>query len=188
MSIACFIIISYSYVAVLTIRLFLWEAVGPDAPLLEALDEVGFTGELRRKRIRELSGGWRVRLLLATAVAQRADVLLLDEPTNHLDAEAIEWLVRYLTDDLRDATSIVVSHDAAFLNRICTDIIHFDECRLKYYSGNFARFQEQAMLQDEEEVRAVLRYIYVYIYIYTYTYIHIYKYIYIYTYKHTYIL
>jgi len=122
-----------------------------------ALDEVGFSTELRHKALRELSGGWRVRLLLATAVAQCADVLLLDEPTNHLDMEAVQWLVNYLTVELKDATSLVVSHDAPFLDKICSDIIHFDECKLKYYAGNFSRFQQQAMLHEQEEIQAVLR-------------------------------
>mmetsp|Transcript_168167 Transcript_168167/g.322893 ORF Transcript_168167/g.322893 Transcript_168167/m.322893 type:complete len:708 (+) Transcript_168167:81-2204(+) len=131
--------------------------VGSGEQLNAALDEVGFTEELKRKAIQELSGGWRVRLLLATAVAQRADVLLLDEPTNHLDVDAVHWLVNYLTRDLRDATSLVVSHDAPFLNRVCSDIIHFDDCQLKYYAGNFASFQEQARLHDEQQVRAVLQ-------------------------------
>lgn len=138
-------------------RSSLVQAIGNTGELHHAFDQVGFTQELKHKAIRELSGGWRVRLLLATAVAQRADVLLLDEPTNHLDAEAVQWLVDYLTCDLRDATSLVVSHDAPFLDKICTDIIHFDQCKLKYYAGNFARFQEQAMLHDDQEVRAVLQ-------------------------------
>ena len=122
-----------------------------------ALDDVGFTVEMRGRAIRELSGGWRMRLLLATAVAQRPDVLLLDEPTNHLDVEAVQWLVSYLTHELVMATCLVVSHDAAFLDKICTDVIHFDACRLKYYKGNFSRFKEQANLQGEDEVRAVLQ-------------------------------
>ncbi|CAK9005147.1 unnamed protein product [Durusdinium trenchii] len=121
---------------------YAWQVVGQDAPLHAALDEVGFTDELRMKPVCELSGGWRVRLLLATAVARAADVLLLDEPTNHLDSQAVSWLVSYLNH--RKSTSVVVSHDALFLDQICTDIIHFDECQLKYYRGNFSVFQQQA--------------------------------------------
>jgi len=130
---------------------------GDTVELEAALREVGFEEELQRKALRELSGGWRVRLLLATAVARRADVLLLDEPTNHLDASAVAWLVDYLARDLRHATSIVVSHDAPFLDKVCTDIVHFDDCKLKYYAGNFTRFQEQALLFDQDEIRALLQ-------------------------------
>lgn len=132
---------------------YAWQVVGPDAALHSALDEVGFTDELKLKPICELSGGWRVRLLLATAVARSADVLLLDEPTNHLDAQAVSWLVVYLT---RCApTSVVVSHDANFLDQICTDIIHFDECQLKYYAGNFTFFQKTAMQHNTSELLKV---------------------------------
>mmetsp|Transcript_95061 Transcript_95061/g.273645 ORF Transcript_95061/g.273645 Transcript_95061/m.273645 type:complete len:725 (+) Transcript_95061:124-2298(+) len=131
--------------------------VGDEAPLHNSLDEVGFSAEMRQKALRELSGGWRVRLLLAAAVAQRADVLLLDEPTNHLDASAMAWLVKYLTQDLRGSTCLVVSHDAHFLDKICTDIIHFDDRQLRYYRGNFRRFQEQAKVLDEEQIRTILR-------------------------------
>jgi len=133
------------------------QAAGPGGKIHTALDEVGFTSELKNKAIRELSGGWCVRLLLATAVARKADVLLLDEPTNHLDTTAVQWLVDYLTKDMRDKTSLVVSHDAPFLDKICSDIIHFDDCQLKYYNGNFTAFQDQAMLHDDAEVRAVLQ-------------------------------
>lgn len=133
---------------------YAWQVVGPDAPLHSALDEVGFTDELKLKPICELSGGWRVRLLLATAVARSADVLLLDEPTNHLDAQAVSWLVVYLTRK-RDSTSVVVSHDASFLDQICTDIIHFDECQLKYYAGNFTFFQKKARQHNTSELLKV---------------------------------
>lgn len=136
---------------------FVRRAAGEDGDAEAALDEVGFDAKLRLRRIRELSGGWRVRLLLATAVVQCADVLLLDEPTNHLDAEAVRWLVCYVTQERPDATCLIVSHDAPFLDKVCTDIIHFDECQLKYYAGNFSSFQDQASLHDEEDVRAVLQ-------------------------------
>jgi len=112
---------------------------------------------LKSRAIRDLSGGWRVRLLLATAVARGADVLLLDEPTNHLDVEAVEWLVGYITRDQTATTCVIVSHDAPFLNKVCSDIIHFDDYQLKYYSGNFANFQEQAVVHDADEVQALLQ-------------------------------
>ncbi|CAK0789275.1 unnamed protein product, partial [Prorocentrum cordatum] len=128
-------------------------------PLELAFEEVGFSEELRRRPLRELSGGWRVRLLLATAVARRADVLLLDEPTNHLDSQAKDWLAWWLTSDPRGVTSMLVSHDRQFLDMdqgVCTDVIHFEDCQLRYYAGNFSRFQEQAGLVGDAAAEAVL--------------------------------
>ncbi|CAE7940039.1 NEW1 [Symbiodinium sp. KB8] len=89
------------------------------------------------------------------AQSTEADVLLLDEPTNHLDSQAVAWLVGYITKDLANSTSVVVSHDASFLDQICTDIIHFDECRLKYYKGNFQAFRKQVQLRDAQELLQV---------------------------------
>ncbi|CAE7022584.1 NEW1 [Symbiodinium natans] len=139
----------------LTAAAYAREVVGPDIPIHSALAEVGFTNALKSKPVCELSGGWRVRLLLATAVARQADVLLLDEPTNHLDSQAVAWLVNYITCDLAGSTSVVVSHDAAFLDQICTDIIHFDESQLKYYKGNFNEFRKQVQLRDAQELLQV---------------------------------
>lgn len=139
----------------LTAAAYARQVVGPEVPIHSALAEVGFTNALKSKPVCELSGGWRVRLLLATAVARQADVLLLDEPTNHLDSQAVAWLVGYITKDLANSTSVVVSHDASFLDQICTDIIHFDECRLKYYRGNFQAFRKQVQLRDAQELLQV---------------------------------
>ena len=62
----------------------------------------------------------------------KADIFLLDEPTNHLDVTNVAWLERYL-NSLPDVTSMIVSHDSGFLDNVCTDIIHYEQHKLKIY-------------------------------------------------------
>jgi len=111
------------------------------------LKAMGFDeGSRLKKAIKTLSGGWRMKLGLARAILQAADVVLLDEPTGHLDVVHISWLVSYingLQDDTdRMITTLVVSHDAPFLDRVCTDIIHVNGSKLQTHHGNFTTFRE----------------------------------------------
>ncbi|MCI1193106.1 ATP-binding cassette domain-containing protein [Calidifontimicrobium sp. SYSU G02091] len=91
------------------------------------------------RRIGELSGGTKKRVALAQALVALPDVLLLDEPTNHLDLDAIAWL----EDLLREfrGSVIVVTHDRAFLDAVCTRILELDRGRLRSYPGNFAAYE-----------------------------------------------
>ena len=83
----------------------------------ELLENLGFTEELRSRSIRELSGGWRVRTMLAAAIFAKPDMLLLDEPTNHLSILAVLWLAKELatSETWQDRIIIVVSHDRYFI-------------------------------------------------------------------------
>mmetsp|Transcript_67005 Transcript_67005/g.160565 ORF Transcript_67005/g.160565 Transcript_67005/m.160565 type:complete len:1485 (+) Transcript_67005:94-4548(+) len=121
-----------------------------------ALDKVGFPAEMHEKAVQELSGGWRMKLLIASAMMRDCDILLLDEPTNHLDAASVEWLATYLCS-LTETTAMVISHDPHFLNRCCTDIIHYAANQtLEYYAGNFDQFRKVRNITSDEEAEALL--------------------------------
>eukprot|EP00983_Pelagomonas_calceolata_P132090 1161835-Pelagomonas_calceolata.AAC.8 len=83
--------------------------------------------------------GWKMKLALARAMLLHADILLLDEPTNHLDTTNVAWLVNYLRTQ-PGITAMIVSHDSAFLDHVCTDIFHYESRKLKRYRGNLSEF------------------------------------------------
>lgn len=89
-----------------------------------------------------LSGGWRMKLALSRAMLLNPDMLLLDEPTNHLDQFAVKWLTDYLIN-LKSCTCLLVSHDTKFLDNVCTNIIHYENLKLKSYRGNLSDFVKQ---------------------------------------------
>ncbi|KAH7037289.1 prion formation protein [Microdochium trichocladiopsis] len=109
----------------------------------EVLAEFGFTAgpEGRQsQKVGSLSGGWKMKLALARAMLQKADVLLLDEPTNHLDVANIAWLEQYLKSHT-DITSLIVSHDSGFLDNVTTDIYHYEPGKkLGHFKGNLNAF------------------------------------------------
>ena len=110
--------------------------------IAEVLLEFGFTDgpEGRQSQpVGSLSGGWKMKLALARAMLQKADVLLLDEPTNHLDVANVKWLQEYLKKHT-DITSLIVSHDSGFLDEVCTDIYHYENKKLVCYPGNLAEY------------------------------------------------
>jgi len=116
----------------------------------KALAEVGFDDAMYAKAVGELSGGWKMRLALACAILQGADVFLLDEPTNHLDKNAVKWLQDYLVREGGKSTAMIISHDAGFLNHVCTHIVHFtDNGKLEYHEGNFDAFRKTKGLDME---------------------------------------
>jgi ATP-binding cassette, subfamily F, member 3 len=106
------------------------------------LQGLGFDAEESRTRlVSSLSGGERGRVGLAAQLIAPADLLLLDEPTNHLDLDTTTWLQEWLTD--ADETVIVVSHDRAFLDAICTHILHVEGRTSEWYKGNYSQFVPQ---------------------------------------------
>lgn len=118
-----------------------WDAE-PDAAAL--LIGLGIPRELHDKKMAELSGNEKVRVLLAQALFGRPNNLLLDEPTNHLDLESIQWLENFLMD--YEGTVIVVSHDRHFLNKVCTHIADIDFGKIQLYVGNYDFWYESSQL------------------------------------------
>merc|ERR1712176_1488143 len=108
----------------------------------EVLGTVGFTDDGKAKpdhAVSTLSGGWRMKLALARAMLQNADILLLDEPTNHLDVINVAWVKTYL-NSLSNVTCIMVSHDTGLLNDCCTNILKFENLKLRSFKGNLDEF------------------------------------------------
>ncbi len=101
---------------------------------------LGFREADFRRSTEELSGGWRMRLALAKILLANPDLLLLDEPTNHLDLESLLWLEDFLGDYM--GTTMVVSHDRDFLNRITTRILAIEERKIISYPGNYNAYVE----------------------------------------------
>jgi ATPase subunit of ABC transporter with duplicated ATPase domains len=108
------------------------------------LDGLGIDKDLNYKKMNELLGKEKVKVLLAQALFGSPDILLLDEPTNHLDFQAIRWLENFLLD--YDKTVITVSHDRHFLNKVCTHTVDIDYAKVKLYSGNYDFWRESSQL------------------------------------------
>lgn len=98
-------------------------------------------------KISDLSGGYRKRIALATALLSEPDVLLMDEPTNHLDALSVEWLQNYL-NGYRGAL-LLITHDRYFLDRVTNRILEIDRGDLYNYAGNYAYYLEKKALAEE---------------------------------------
>ncbi|MGG3804849.1 ABC-F family ATP-binding cassette domain-containing protein [Metabacillus fastidiosus] len=121
-----------------------WEAESEAAILLKGL---GIGEELHAKKMADLTGSEKVKVLLAQALFGQPDVLLLDEPTNHLDIHAIKWLEEFLINF--ENTVIVVSHDRHFLNKVCTHIADLDFSKIQIYVGNYDFWYESSQLASK---------------------------------------
>ncbi len=131
-----------------------WEAESEAAVMLAGLS---IPEELHQRMMKELTGGEKVKVLLAQALFGKPDILLLDEPTNHLDIYAIQWLEEFLLNF--ENTVIVVSHDRHFLNKVCTHIADVDYGKVKVYSGNYDFWRQaselsQRLLADQNKKSA----------------------------------
>lgn len=103
------------------------------------------------ERIKNLSGGQKKRIALASALINPADLLILDEPTNHIDNETVLWLEQYLHS--YKGALIMITHDRYFLDRVVNKIVELDKGKLHNYSGNYSAFLE-AKAQREEMLQA----------------------------------
>lgn len=101
---------------------------------------LGFDNHAQGRPCGEFSGGWRMRVALASLLFTEPDLLLLDEPTNHLDLEATLWLEGYLRT--YPGTILLVSHDRELLNRSVGEILHLEHSKLTLYQGGYDRFEK----------------------------------------------
>ncbi len=124
-----------------------YEAESEAAVLLNSL---GISEELHEKKMKELEGGEKVRVLLAQALFGNPDVLLLDEPTNNLDIKSISWLERFLYRFKN--TVIVVSHDRHFMNQVCTHIADIDFSKISVYAGNYDFWYQASQLNLKQKL------------------------------------
>lgn len=118
-----------------------WEAESEASSLLQGL---GIGTDSHYKKVSELTGGEKVKVLLAQALFGSPDILILDEPTNHLDLKSIKWLEEFLGNF--EGTVIVVSHDRHFLNEVCTQMADVDFGKIKIYVGNYDFWYESSQL------------------------------------------
>ncbi|WP_294352080.1 ABC-F family ATP-binding cassette domain-containing protein [uncultured Clostridium sp.] len=111
------------------------------------LNKLGITNY--DEKIKNLSGGQRKRVALASALIAPCDLLILDEPTNHLDSDSIEWLEEFL--NARKGALLMITHDRYFLDRVSNKTIELDRGNLYVYDGNYTRFLEKKMERMERE-------------------------------------
>ena len=116
------------------------------------LFNLGFSKDMLEKRVGELSGGQKCRMMLAKAILQGQDLLLLDEPTNHLDLPSLRWLEDFVQNT--SATVAVVSHDRYFLDSVATSILEIEGGLSRIYVGNYTEFIEKKEAADQAAEKA----------------------------------
>ncbi len=126
-----------------------------DARIDKLLPSIGFTPEGAELLVGDYSGGWQMRIALGKILLQEPDLLLLDEPTNHLDVETIQWLEDYLCS--QPVPLVVISHDRAFLDRVCNQIVETERGVSRSYLGNYSQHLEQKALEREASQAAFER-------------------------------
>jgi len=120
----------------------------------ELLVGLGIKEEFHYQPLSVLSGGYKLRVLLAQSLFNNPDVLLLDEPTNHLDIISIYWLENYLKEKFKGAL-LFISHDVMFLNNVSTHILDIDYGEISQYTGNYDKFVSQKQQIIEHKMHEV---------------------------------
>lgn len=118
----------------------------------EVLEGIGFvTADLHRP-LKEFSGGWRMRVMLAKLLLEKPSLLMLDEPTNHLDLPSIQWVENYLRT--YEGAVMVVSHDRIFLDNVITKTVDVTQQQLVTYEGNYSFYLQEKELRQEIQQNA----------------------------------
>ncbi|GAB5387965.1 MAG: ABC-F family ATP-binding cassette domain-containing protein [Alphaproteobacteria bacterium] len=131
------------------------DAWGAEARAARILAGLGFDQAAQQWPLSSYSGGWRMRVALASVLFRAPDLLLLDEPTNHLDLEAAIWLEGYLKRYPRAV--LLVSHDRGLLNRVPEAILALDARQLTLFRGNFDQWEERRQMQIELAQKAAVK-------------------------------
>ena len=114
---------------------------------------LGFSVSDLTRMTEEFSGGWQMRIELAKLLLREPSVLLLDEPTNHLDLETLQWLEEYLRSYY--GAVVLVSHDRAFLDNLCSRTFALTMTRLEQYSGNYSFYETESVKRRELQIQAM---------------------------------
>lgn len=115
------------------------------------LTGLGIAKEYFDKPLNALSGGYKLRVLLAQVLFQNPSILLLDEPTNHLDIVSISWLEKFLKKEFQGLV-IFISHDQEFIDNLADYILDLDYGEIRQYSGNYQKFLEDKNLMVEQKL------------------------------------
>lgn len=119
-----------------------------ESSAINMLNGLGIAEEYHAKPLNSLSGGFKLRVLLAQTLFAEPDILLLDEPTNHLDILSIAWLEKYLKTEF-SGLLVFISHDVEFINKLADNILDIDYGEIRKYSGSYNKF-----LTEKEEISA----------------------------------
>ena len=125
-------------------------AYSAEARASSILNGLGFSKEDLVRPCSSFSGGWRMRVALASVLFSNPELLLLDEPTNYLDFEGSVWLENYLQKFKN--TALVISHDRNLLNKSVTSILHLSQKKLIFYNGNYDFFDNERRVQLEQKI------------------------------------
>jgi len=133
----------------------------------EILEGIGFNTIDLHRPLKEFSGGWRMRVMLAKLLLEKPSLLMLDEPTNHLDLPSIEWVESYLRT--YEGAVIVVSHDRTFIDNVATKTVDVTQQQLVTYEGNFSFYlaekeqrqeiQQNAFENQQQKIKQTERFI-----------------------------
>ena len=139
-------------IAEIQIRLADIDAYSAESRAASILAGLGFDEAAQQRPARSFSGGWRMRVALASVLFSEPDLLLLDEPTNYLDLEGTLWLEDYVRR--YPHTVIIISHDRDLLNSAVNSIVHLDQKKLTFYRGPYDQFERQKAEAEELQMKA----------------------------------
>lgn len=131
--------------------IFHLDGYNASAKIASILEGLGIAERYHDKPLSALSGGYKLRVLLAQTLFQQPSILLLDEPTNHLDILSIQWLEKFLKTEYKGMV-IFISHDVGFIDNIADNILDIDYGEIKKYSGNYQQFLDEKALINEQKL------------------------------------